>query len=664
MHEETRVEKLIRELGSSELDIVDRLSYIVAFIRPKRGEEFNHSTESLQEIIGYFEKKTPLCLELSDAINQLFLESRISANITSFDIFSHYDFGHEAAERFYAKFLPKPPKKGDIEYILTTLFTKKDDYKWVNSIDDALWFKFFKLLFGNSESIIQMKNHLFNELLYGAEILSVWIASEEFDTNFIRLDKTLLNRDSAFIALQRSISSYVGDIQEESISLEKISIDFKHVQVLLEQCHAQVHLLKKRSIHKGISIDLTYQLERLGEIIARLEEILELIKHFDTEESATLLLGLFKKAIQRNETKNSLLALYGQGIRIVAKSVTNNSSEHGEHYISANIKEYFTMFLKAAGAGIIIAFMALIKINIFQAELSFGIQTLLSSLNYALGFVFIHLLGFIVATKQPAMTASTFAHQIEEEENKRANKKKLIELIFQVSRSQFAAVAGNVTLALLVSFGVAYFFLHAQTPILTDEESHYYLHKLEPFTALIFASIAGVWLFFSGLIAGYFDNRADLLELKERYYYQPLLKKIMSDERREKLASYLHAHHGAIAGNFFFGILLGITPLIGNILGLHLDIAHVAFSSAYLGFASEHLSITTIEFLYYLGCVLLIGTFNLLVSFTLALKVSLLSRDTYFGNLFAFLKALLLEILKRPHEMIFPFGYTNKKEDK
>lgn len=664
MQEKKRLEELVEHLGNTELDIVDKLSNIIAFVRPKKADAPSSASESLAQIIEYFHQKTPLCLEISDAINTLFIESRISANITSFDIFTHYDFSHEAAERFYSKFLPKPPKKGDIEYILTTLFAKKDDYKWVNAIDDALWLEFFSALFANSPKITQMKNHLYNELLYAAEILSVWIASEEFDTNFIRLDKTLLNRDSAFIALQRSLSSYVGAIQEETISIEKISIDFKHIQVLLEQCHEQVNLLKKRSIRKGISVDLTYQLERLGEIVERLEQILELIKHFDTEESAALLLRLFQRAIEKNRTKNSLLSLYSQGIRIVAKSVTNNSSEHGEHYITNSRSEYFKMYLQAAGAGIIIAFMALIKINIFQAEFTEGMQTLLSSLNYGLGFVFIHLLGFIVATKQPAMTATTFAHEIEQEENKRANKKKLVELIFQVSRSQFAAVAGNVSLALLISFGVAYYFVNAQTPILTNEESHYYLHKLEPIGALLFASIAGVWLFLSGLIAGYFDNRADLLELKDRYYYQPLLKKILSDSHRKKLAEYLHEHHGAIAGNFFFGVLLGITPFIGTLLGLPLDIAHVAFSSAYLGFASEHIGITSAEFFYYLGCVLLIGTFNLLVSFTLALKVSLLSRDTYFGNLFAFLKALFIEILKRPHEMLFPFGYKNKTQEK
>lgn len=84
------------------------------------------------------------------------------------------------------------------------------------------------------------------------------------------------------------------------------------------------------------------------------------------------------------------------------------------------------MFLSAAGAGIIIAIMALIKINITQAGFSIETLTFLSSLNYGLGFVFIHILGFTVATKQPAMTASKLAQEIEQDENNKANQKRLL----------------------------------------------------------------------------------------------------------------------------------------------------------------------------------------------------------------------------------------------
>lgn len=662
MTKDDRLEELLASIQQEDLHIIDKLGKLIAFIRPAQSDDIDSSSEAIHTLIEFFNEKSELAQVISDELNLLFIDSKISANITSFGILSNNHFTYELRERFYNKFLPNPPQKGDLTYIFATLFNKKDDPQWVNKIDDEKWVDFFSSLFGSSKEIINTKNHLFSELLYAMEILSIWIASEEFDSNFIRLDKSLLDKDSAFIALQRNIASYIHTIQADAISIKETKLDFEHLKVLIEQCHEQVNTLKKKSLNQGISIDLTYQLERLTQIIKRLEDILKLIQHFDTHEADLAFVKLFKEAVITNSTKNSLSELYTQGIQIVARSITNNTSEHGDHYITKDMSGYFKMFLSASGAGIIIAFMALLKIIIVQEQFSLGIQTVFTSLNYGLGFVFIHLLGFTVATKQPAMTASSFAEAIEKEKGKRtANQKRLIELIFQVNRSQFAAVAGNVSLALLVAFAIAFLVLGNNGPILNKEEAIYYLKGLEPFAALFFAGIAGVWLFISGLISGYFDNRADLLELKQRYYHHPLLKKLLGAKQREKLAGYLHEHHGAIAGNFFFGVLLGITPYIGYLFDLPLDIAHVAFSSAYLGYASLHVDISVSTFLYYLICVLIIGFVNLMVSFSLALKVSLLSRDTSFGNLFSFLKVFVWEILKRPHHLIFPFGY--KKEE-
>ncbi len=659
---ENNLKELIENVKEEDLNVVDKLQYLVEYIRPKSVEDIEISLESIEQLIDLFEEEHKVFEEISDEINTLFLESKISSNISNLGILSKNGFRYEISERFYNKFLPTPPKKGDLRYILATLFNKKDDHKWVCEIDDEIWIRLFSSLFSKSKNLNKTKNYLFSELLYAAEILSIWIASEEFDDNFIRLDKSFLNSDSAFIALQREISNFVNNIQSDEIDIRSTKFDLEHIEVLIEQCKEQVITLKKRSVKSGISIDLTYQLERLTQINQRLEDILELITKFETDEANHALVELFKEAVIKNSTKNSLSELYGQGIHIVAKSVTNNTSEHGDHYITSSKKEYIKMFLSAAGAGIIIALMALVKIDIVQAEFSQGMQTILASLNYGFGFVLIHLLGFTVATKQPAMTASSFAEAVKKDEGKRtANQKKLVNLFFQVSRSQFAAVLGNVTLALSITFLIAYYVTSKGNVILNEGEVEYYLAGLEPMAALFFAAIAGVWLFLSGLISGYFDNRADLLELKQRYYHLPLFKKLFNNQKREKLAQYLHDHHGAIAGNFFFGVLLGITPYLGYLLDLPLDIRHVAFSSAYLGISYMHMDMSTYQFLYFLECVLLIGIVNLVVSFMLALKISLISRDTNFGNLFSFLKLLFIEMLKRPHELILPFGNKDSK---
>ncbi len=647
--------KILEKLDKT-FSLKNNLKIIINAIR---GDKKDDKKLNLDNVISYLQQQ-PLILEyISNELYRFLLRSKISTNLSLFGILSKSGFRDEFWNRMYEKFIPAAPKDGDISYLLQAVFVKNEDFLWVKEIETSKWIEFFKTLLPSSTQNEKLKDYLFDELLYTIEILSIWIAAEEFNENFTRLDNRITEKDSPFIALHREISSLIKDTKNQNIDLESTKLDFQHIKVLIDQAYNLISALKKRSVHLGISVGLTYEFERLEEILERLEAIMELIKTFDTTFFYKLLIEFFQESIEKNSTKNSLSDIWNQNIKILARSITNNTSHHGEHYITNTKKEYLGMIGSAAGAGVIISFMALNKIFITSLEFSMFIETIFVSLNYGLGFVLIHLLGFTVATKQPAMTASTFAEAIEEKENKKANQMKLVELFIQVSRSQFAAVIGNVTLALLVGLSIGYFYIFNASPLMDQSKASYYLHSLDLNVALIYAAIAGVWLFCSGLISGYFDNRANYLNLKERYFYHPLLQKITTTNFRQKIAKYLHENHGAIAGNFFFGVLLGITPFLGYIFELPLEIRHIAFSAANLGISTLYSNIQIVDFFLLLGSVLMIGFVNLTVSFMLALKVSLKSRDTYFGSFSKFLGLLLIEFGKRPKEFFFPI---EKKE--
>ena len=87
-------------------------------------------------------------------------------------------------------------------------------------------------------------------------------------------------------------------------------------------------------------------------------------------------------------------------------------------------------------------------------------------------------------------------------------------------------------------------------------------------------------------------------------------------------------------GNFLFGCMLGSTGVIGTILGLPLDIRHIAFSSANLGYAlvgfQFELPLQAV-FWAALG-IAAIGLTNLAVSFALALRTALGARRIQFGH--------------------------------
>ena len=77
-----------------------------------------------------------------------------------------------------------------------------------------------------------------------------------------------------------------------------------------------------------------------------------------------------------------------------------------------------------------------------------------------------------------------------------------------------------------------------------------------------------------------------VMNMRMRLAQHPLLKKLMSEKSRVKFANYMHENYGSLIGNFCFGMLLGLTGLVGYLTHLPLDIRHVAFSSANLGYSA------------------------------------------------------------------------------
>jgi site-specific recombinase len=141
-----------------------------------------------------------------------------------------------------------------------------------------------------------------------------------------------------------------------------------------------------------------------------------------------------------------------------------------------------------------------------------------------------------------------------------------------------------------------------------------------------------VFLFLSGLISGYFDNKASYARIGERVARLGWLGSVFGSERAARIGAYVEEHLGGLMGNFLFGCMLGTAGIVGIIVGLPIDIRHIAFSSANLGYA-----LVAFDFelpwqtILWAGLgVALIGLTNLAVSFVLALWVALKARGVVF----------------------------------
>ncbi|EGN74587.1 site-specific recombinase [Idiomarina sp. A28L] len=653
-----KIQYHLTALFEKEQAVPERLAALVEFLRQGG---VAHAAERMDELIADLQQNTEHAQALGEQLHGQLVGLNLYPALVNLGIFARRALLREMATRLYDRLIPPPREEGSSLDLLAQLFHRKRDAEWLATIQPVQWLRLYAVLAraSSEESVQAAEVHLRQEILYVLEMLAIWIAAEELEPELMRIDKKLIDIDSPFIALQREMQSFT---QHEARRMEGADLppfDAGHLWVMLEQSQEQVDRIRRRGRGAaGSSLAVAHLLERLEQTIARMSSLLSLL----TTESSLLVMkrsvALWQHLVLATTVKNSIVDVWRTSTAMLSRSVTQNKSVHGEHYIARDAKSYFTIMRSAAGAGFVIAFMALLKIYIESQGFAPLANTVLVSLNYGLGFVLIHLLRCTIATKQPAMTAASFAAEVERGDNGRAISRKLAVLLVDVNRSQWAAVWGNISTALLtaavVCFGV-YWWLGSS--LLDAEAVSYQLLAIEPISglALFYAAIAGVWLFCSGLIAGYFDNRADYVQLRERLF-QHILLRWLGEERRERFANYLHENYGAIMGNFFFGVLLGVTGYIGYLTGLPLDIRHVAFSSANLGFASFSDFTGLYNFVVGLLFVLMIGFVNLWVSFTLALLVAMQARGTSIQRFRPLFRCLGQQLREKPLSFFFPIA--------
>lgn len=142
---------------------------------------------------------------------------------------------------------------------------------------------------------------------------------------------------------------------------------------------------------------------------------------------------------------------------------------------------------------------------------------------------------------------------------------------------------------------------------------------------MFYAAVAGVGLFLAGIVSGYYDNQAVYHTIPERLRSLAMPQRLIGARRWNAVVDYLRPRWGGIAGNLFFGFYLGLASAFGQLAGLPLDIRHIAFSAANLGYAWQALDwqLSTAAAVLAVAGVVLIGAVNLTVSFSLAFYLAL-----------------------------------------
>jgi len=649
------IEQVFERYASQHNYAPQFIADLVAEVRPPKPQQADVAVKAIQALCYLLHTDHEKARLLREAFLQLLSEHKpISLFLISrHSLFS--GFFSEMRRRIAHKLLPEAIDSAYLIDLFALFFNKSGDELWVDAVPDSVWAELIAAMrFDLADKTLAASCE--QNLFAATQVLSYRIAALGLEPELLRNHPELEQHTSPFVMQQSELAELLT-VQ----AAEEGQIDIKHVLVMLDQCKEIVAKIRRNSVQSGTSINLTQLLLRILKQVSRLEDLLNILNHFQQGEPAAVeIVQLFKALVYSECHKNDLHEHWQESMEMMAVRVTENASRTGEHYITENRSEYFALMRSAMGAGVVIGIMAMIKILLARQHFAPLTEGIFFALNYGLGFILIHILHFTVATKQPAMTAAAIAATIDNaSDSKSKEMDNLIAMIANTMRSQFIAIFGNVVVVVPVAMLLAWAASrYTGQPFVNEDKAYQLLASIDPVHSgsLIYAAIAGVCLFLAGLIAGYHDNLAVYNKIPQRLRAVKWLQKLLGVARLDRAANYIENNLGALAGNFYFGCLLGGMSALGVLLGLPIDIRHITFSSAFVGFASVSLDfmLSWQAAAYAALGLVLIGMINLAVSFGLALYVAMKSRKVQFNQWRTLVVSLAKRLNEHPAEFIMP----------
>ncbi len=657
------MKNILEQIAKSKSTDYELLIQLIRHLRPNSSSNATKTNEKIHELISLLKEDENLTIGFRSYIYKLFKERRFSSFITEIGIQSDRGFWDEIRKRFYNKILPLQSNTNGLDFILTNVFYHRNDYLWFRSISKEDWETLFHIL--QIKPLNEEKNDSFlvSEILFAIEILALKISSSAMDLSILKMVPELRNLHSPYISLQKEISDLILNLSKNNEPRDPENQILKQIKILVKQCNNYILIAIKNKDKYGISFVTTTKLIRQQQQLERLVSLLDFLfeKPKIESEKFTPTIIFFNQIIKLNSVKNDILPFWKKSTNLVAYQITQHSGKTGEHYITSNKKEYYDMLKAAAGGGVVVGILCFFKLYYSTVDTSpFG-KAFLYSLNYALGFIAIYLMHFTLATKQPAMTAATLAQALNSIENKRKlDYAKFTYLFTNLFRSQFIAFVGNVIFSfpMAICFTLLMQWLFGIEQFVSEEKSIKLLQDINIFEskAILHAGVAGIYLFISGLISGYFINRNIHENISLRIKMHPFLRFLIPSTTLEKIAKLYDKHIGGITGNLWLGIFLGTTGTIALFFGLDIDIRHITFAAGNFGLAlvGRGFNLEMWEVIITIIGISIIGFMNFIVSFTLSLIVALRSRDKNLQELIPLFKSVWSHFKARKRDFFIP----------
>jgi site-specific recombinase len=634
------------------------LIHLVRWIQRMDRQSANHA--GLASAVEYLETDEQAQKQLQAALAQLLKEVQSISLLAETGIPSDHALFTELARRLVAKFLPPVRQGSDVSRLLISLYSSKRQMHEFTEIPSSLFGRMVTILSPADSSPLWSKQQ--SDLREALRLLATRIS-------WLGLKPEMRDRSLAAGISDSPFYQLLGRTEDVlKPNLAEARANVSSWQDVMNRCRREMDTVHCHMESTGVSIELVFDLKKVEACFGRMEALIAVLCPATAAEGTRATRSLLELLMAGWQSDRSLASLLRENLDLVARKTVERTGRSGEHYIAHDRSEYWQMWRAAIGGGLLTVLTAAVKMRIVEAHLPPFFEGFASGTNYAVSFVLLQIFGLVLATKQPAATAATFAGIVRDNRGIERSSK-LADFVSRITCTQLAAAVGNV---LAVSVGAALFerlwvaiFGHSYLAVESATYVYQTLHPFQSHTAL-YAVITGAILWMAALAGGWCENFATFYRLRDVVAQHPLGSRVGS-RWMEKLAQILERNLGGWSTSVALGYLLGFTPVLGHFFGVPLDVRHVTLSSGTLALAAARFGLQSLGrswFYYALEGLGLVFVLNLGVSFTIAGVVALRAYDVSLREQVSILRFLCREAIKSPLRFVWPPVKPNSPDAK
>ena len=646
--------EMISRVGAFSLasTLADRNAALIELIGwTRKAKHSGGEGDQILQLIEYLEQDASMRQSFQASFGELLRELRCLSLFAEAGIPSDHSLTSEIAQRLAGRLVPSAREESDASRLLVTLYFSKREVRRFLAMPEERFERLTAILTPAEQP--SFWQHQAADLREALRLLAARIGGLGLKPEMRDRSSSSQISDSPFYEIVASTEDLIA--AADTTDTKEVKARWQQV---VSRCRWEILQVHNHMETAGVSVELIFDLRKIRGCLARMEAMVAVLVATGQAGEVSAIRALAGQLMQGRLEDRSLRSLLHQNLNLIARKMVERTGHSGEHYIAYNRAEYWLMWRAAAGGGLLTVFTAAIKMRIVDAHLPLFVEGFLSGTNYAVSFVLLQVFGLVLATKQPAATAATFAGIIRDNKG-RERSSKLADFVAHITSTQLAAAIGNVAAVSLgaIAFNKLWNLWFSESYLANESATHVYetLHPFASGTAL-YAIITGVILWLAALAGGWFENFAVYYRFTDAVAQHPLRLKF-GESRMSRIAEVLQRNLGGWSTSIILGYLLGFTPVLGKFFGLPLDIRHVTLSTGTLALAASRYGTESLGrawFYYAVEGIAVIFVLNLFVSFTIAAYVGLRAYDVGPAEQWQILRFLVAEGIKSPLRFILP----------